>query len=117
MAVAHEKSSDSHAWFVFEALDRRIMKSLSDLNGTDVYIHGGKIEGVFGQLGNAFLRKGPQATAPQMRGIYRKLRSSVFGVLRETGARNVFEARAFQTLSAVAIGLTDELLMHSPQRR
>ena len=111
LAVAHEKSGGTHAWFVFEALDRRLTKSLSDLNGTDVYIHRGRIDGVFAQLGNAFLRTGPRPTVPQIRAIYRGLRASVPGILRKTAADRLFEARPFQELAAVASGLTDQLVV------
>src|ERR1700730_12032244 len=37
-------------WFVLEAKSRRVEKSLSDLNGTDVYVHGGSPAGVFREL-------------------------------------------------------------------
>lgn len=111
LAVAHEKAGGKHAWFVFETMDRRIMKSLSDLNGTDVYIHRGKADRLFSQLGNAFLRTVPVPTVPQMRAIYRALRASVPGILRETGCSGLFEARPFQELSALAIGLTDKIVL------
>ena len=86
------------------------MKSLSDLNGTDVYIHRGRLHGVFAQLGNAFLRTAPRPSVPQMQAIYRALRGSVPGVLQETGSNTLFEARPFQELSAIAVGLTDEVV-------
>ena len=115
LAVAHEKSGAEHRWFVFEAMRHRIMKSLSDLNGTDVYIHGGTINGVFAQLGNAFLRGGPQPTIAQMRAIYVELRSSISGVLHDSGARTVFEARPFQELSAIARGLATRIVLGESQ--
>lgn len=34
-------TDDRHLWFVFESRERRLQKSLSDLDGTDPYIHGG----------------------------------------------------------------------------
>jgi hypothetical protein len=111
LAVAHEKSRGNHIWFVFESMDHRIMKSLSDLNGTDPYIHNGRLDGVFAQIGNAFLRTGPQPTVPRMRTIYRGLRASVPGILHETGSNSLFAARAFQELSAVAVGLADEVVL------
>ena len=37
-----------------EAVNYRLAKSLSDLSGTDAYIHRGTIEGVFREMGNAF---------------------------------------------------------------
>ena len=56
LAVANEKLGGEHVWFVFEKMDGRLEKSLSDLKGTDIYIHRGKPGGVFAKLGNAFLR-------------------------------------------------------------
>lgn len=111
MAVAHEYFGVSHKWFVFESMQHRIVKSLSDLNGTDVYIHGGTINGVLTQLGNAFMRKAPQPTIAQMRAVYRELRSSVPQVLKDTGSKTVFEARPFQSLSTLAVGLADRILL------
>jgi hypothetical protein len=43
----------NHTWFVFEARRHRIQKSLSDLNGTDVYIHDGTADGVLRELGDS----------------------------------------------------------------
>ncbi len=102
MAVARQKAGGDHAWFVFERMDHRIKKSLSDLDGTDVYIHRGRIDRVFSQLGNAFSRRQPRPTVAQMRAIYRALRTSVDEILRETGADTLFEARPFHELSALA---------------
>ncbi len=46
LAVAWEKlNPGQHIWFVLEAQTRRLQKSLSDLGGTDVYVHGGKPRG------------------------------------------------------------------------
>jgi hypothetical protein len=109
LAVAHEKSGTQHVWFVFETVERRVLKSLSDLNGSDVYIHRGAVDGVFAQLGNAFVRIGAQPTVAHMRTIYRGLRSSLPRILRETGSVNIFEARPFQVLSTAAIGFTQKL--------
>jgi hypothetical protein len=64
-----------HSWFVCESRDFRLTKSLSDLNGTDAYIHHGSITGVFRELCNAFVRKGRQPTIQQMRKIYRRMLS------------------------------------------
>ena len=45
-----------HTWLVFESENRRAQKSISDLNGTDLNIHDGTIEGVMRELCNAFVR-------------------------------------------------------------
>ena len=47
--------TNRHAWFVLESRNYRLIKSLSDLNGTDVHIHNGRIDGVFRALANAFV--------------------------------------------------------------
>jgi len=44
LAVTPSRST-RHEWFVFEEQRHRLMKSLSDLNGTDPHIHDGKPEG------------------------------------------------------------------------
>ncbi len=36
-----------HVWFVCESRNYRLAKSLSDLNGTDPFIHDGTVEGIF----------------------------------------------------------------------
>jgi hypothetical protein len=50
-----------HSWIVCETVRRRINKSLSDLDGTDVYIHGGTVRGVFRELCNAFVQESAPA--------------------------------------------------------
>lgn len=111
LAVAHHKIRGSHTWYVFEEMDRRVTKSLSDLGGTDVYIHGGTLNGVFSQLLDAFLRGGRQPTVPQMWAIYRVLRGSVPNILHKTGAKTLFKARPFYELSILASGQADKLLV------
>ena len=114
LAVAHHKIRGAHTWYVFEEMDQRVAKSLSDLGGTDVYIHGGTLNGLFSQLLDAFVRGGRQPTVPQMWAIYRVLRASVPDILHKTGARTVFKARPFYELSILASGQADKLLVAQP---
>jgi hypothetical protein len=62
LCVAYEKSSKKrkHKWFVCESMNSRLAKSLSDLNGTDPYIHLGTIGGVFTELRKMFVRSDRQ---------------------------------------------------------
>jgi hypothetical protein len=60
---------------VCETVLRRVNKSLSDLDGTDAYIHGGTIKGVFREMGNAFVGSSRQPTVTEMSQIYRVLRA------------------------------------------
>jgi hypothetical protein len=55
---------------VFEAKPRRIEKSLSDLGGTDVYIHHGRPSGVFSELTSAFVRAERQPSVDHMKFIF-----------------------------------------------
>jgi hypothetical protein len=41
LAVAWGHAHPQHKWYVFESVGRRLAKSLSDLDGTDPYIHEG----------------------------------------------------------------------------
>ncbi len=108
MAVAWELAPEnSHTWFVFEAVQYRLLRSLSDLNGTDPYIHGNEVIGVFGGLCNAFIRPGAQPTPEQMMRTYIAISFALPEILKETGAVSPYEARAFQTLVFAARAAMD----------
>jgi hypothetical protein len=91
-----------HTWFVLESKLRRAQKSLSDINGTDVYIHGGRVSGLFRELGNAFVRVTHQPTIYQMKAIYRGLRHYLPVLMEQAGAGSAFEARTFKGLVVAA---------------
>jgi hypothetical protein len=90
-----------HTWFVFESKARRIQKSLSDLSGTDAYIHNGSVKGVLREIGNALIRPhGP--TFQEMLQVYRTLEGGLSSMLKKTGAQSPFEARAFTGMVLLA---------------
>ena len=91
-----------HTWFVFEAQQRRLQKSLSDLDGTDPYIHGGRVRGVFRQLANALVKSKHQPSVQQMYSIYRRLSSASLLVMEYSGATSVYEASVFDRLVVLA---------------
>ena len=66
----------NHTWFVFESVSRRVSKSLSDLDGTDPYIHDERPKGVFRELGNALVRSADQPTMQQMKTVYRNIKTA-----------------------------------------
>jgi hypothetical protein len=110
LTVALEKTAHpDHKWVVCEAMRRRINKSLSDLDGTDAYIHDGNIQGVFRELGNAFVGTSRQPTVTEMMQIYRILRAQFTSILRRAGARDAFNARVFRELCVLASTAADEL--------
>jgi hypothetical protein len=108
MVVAWAKNAPGeHLWFVFEARPHRVAKSLSDLSGTDVYIHEGTIAGVFRELCNAFVRLSRRPTVGQMWRMYREVRRNLPEILHKAGATSVFEARVFRDVSVLASASAD----------
>lgn len=100
-------------WIVCETKRHRIKKSLSDLDGTDVYIHDGTVRGVFRELCNAFVRNRRQPSVLQMMQIYRILRSRFASILQAAGAKDPFNARVFLDLCVLASAAADELVIPS----
>ena len=111
LTVALERTEfPEHAWVVCESRHHRIQKSLSDLNGTDPYIHDGTIRGVFRVFGSIFVRSHRQPTVPQMRRIYRALRLSFDDILDRAGESSAFNARVFRDLCVLASATADQLV-------
>jgi hypothetical protein len=110
LVIALERTTHpDHSWIVCETVPHRIKKSLSDLDGTDAYIHGGTIAGVFRELGNAFVGSSRQPTVREMSQIYRVLRAQFKNVLKRAGAKDPFNARVFKDLCVLASTAADEL--------
>ena len=103
-AVAWARANRRHRWFVFESVKRRLAKSMSDLDGTDPYIHDGTVRGVMREVCNAFVKPN-QPTVPQMMKMYRDLRRAVPKILHNAGATSLFTARVFSDLCLAAAGL------------
>jgi hypothetical protein len=99
---------DLHDWFVCEAERYRLLKSTSDLNGTDPYIHGGTPEGVLRELCNAF-RRGRAPSVPEMVAVYRFVESNVDAILDRNGTRDLYAKSVFDELSWLCACLADLL--------
>ena len=97
-----------HTWFVYEGRDRRLTKSLSDLNGTDPYVHGSIVTGVFRELCSAFVRPGRQPSIQQMKRVYRDVDGSLPEVLRRAGTRSIYNARVFKDICVIASESADK---------
>jgi hypothetical protein len=108
LSVAWERvNRRRHIWFVYEARNRRLAKSLSDLNGTDPYVHDGSITGVFRELCNAFVRPGRQPLVQQMRRIYRDVTEALPEILRRAGTSSLYQTRVFKDICVVASASAD----------
>jgi hypothetical protein len=112
LSVAHQKASKGkkHEWFVCESKNFRLTKSLSDLNGTDPFIHDGRIDGLFRELCNMFRRPDRQPSVQQMARIYRELRRNLPIVLRQTGSPTPYRARVFKDLCVTASAAADTIV-------
>jgi hypothetical protein len=106
LAVSHAKSSARTTWFVLEAKAHRLSKSLSDLAGTDPYIHGGKPHGVFREICNCLVREQRQPAVAEIATIYRGLKKIVPAILVGAGSQSLFAARVFHDLILAAQTLT-----------
>jgi len=110
LAVACERTGRRrHTWFVFESVDRRAEKSLSDLKGTDIYVHEGSPAGLFRELGNALVNAERSPEIADMEFVYSHLRIALPNLRKQTGAKGVFEARLFRDLVVTAQGLAARL--------
>jgi hypothetical protein len=110
LSVLHaSRNRGSHTWFLFESVNWRIQKSLSDLNGTDPYIHGGTVDGVFRELAKAFVRADRQPSVKQMRLVYDKLTLTLPRILTDAAATDPFNARAFRDIVVFTSALAQTL--------
>lgn len=115
LTVAWQRvASRKHVWFVCESVPHRALKSLSDINGTEIYVHGGTVAGVFRELCNAFVRERLQPSVQQMNDIYGYLRRNAPEILRRAGTASVFGARVFRELSLAGSRAADRAVL---QRR
>lgn len=92
-----------HDWFVFESRNRRLSKSLSDLNGTDPCIHRGRPGGILRSLTNALVRNKRQPTLTQLERIFSDIKRAAIVIKSELKTNTLFEARPFQELVVAAI--------------
>lgn len=97
-----EHSGRPHYWYAFEAKPYRALKSLSDLNGTEVYIHYGKPIGVFRCLTNALARSRHRPTVRDLQAIYRDVTEAAHTIQRDLVTRSLYDTRPFQDLVLAA---------------
>jgi hypothetical protein len=103
MAVAWAKLHPRrHTFFVWEAVNRRGQKSLSDMAGSDFSIHEESPEGIMRELCSAFLRQSQRPTVPGMMRHYTQVTAALPRLLRANGTKSVFEARTLEDLILLA---------------
>lgn len=100
LTVATARWRPAHQWFLFEAKPFRVQQTLSDLSGTDAYIHGEGSRRLLIALTDALVRATKQPTVDELGQIHRFLRDKSSGIRRNYGT--LFGARAFRDLVVVA---------------
>jgi hypothetical protein len=102
LACAISRLRRRHAFILLEREPHRLQRTLSDLNGHDPYIHGGRVRGTIDCVVNA-LR--PRHGAPDPHDVYRLYRTmcAAAGSLAH-GKGSVFSRSMFLDLIAVGIG-------------
>jgi hypothetical protein len=96
-----------HEWFLFEETPHRLQRSLSDLNGTDPYIHHGLADRLLVELSNAFVRVTLQPPIERLHLIHRFVQTSAHRIRRVHGT--LFNALSFHQLVVAAARATREL--------
>jgi hypothetical protein len=110
LSVLHaSRNRRNHTWFLFESVSWRIQKSLSDLNGTDPYIHDGTVDGVFRELAKAFVRADRRPSVKQMQFLYERLTLTMPRFLTDAAATDPFNARVFQDMVVFTTALAQTL--------
>ena len=103
LAVAWAEHVDkTHHWFVFESKKFRVLKSLSDINGTEIYIHDDRPIGVLRGLTNALARSHPRPTVLELQAIYRDVKKAAATIKRDLKAQTLFDTRPFLDLVLAA---------------
>jgi hypothetical protein len=103
LAVAQaEHVHKEHRWYIFEAKRHRVLKSLSDLNGTEPYIHDGRPTGVLRELTSALARSRHKPTVLELAAVYRDVRRTAKTLKRDLATRTLFDARPFKDLVIAA---------------
>jgi hypothetical protein len=103
LAVGWEKYADEpHRWYAFESKPYRALKSLSDLNGTEFYIHDNRPIGVFRCLTNALARTQHRPTVRELQGIYYETWERARSIKHELATNSLFDSRPFSELVVTA---------------
>jgi hypothetical protein len=116
LAMAIKSQTGAAKCFIFEAEPHRLNKSLSDLGGTDAYIHGGKPEGVLRELSNALYRDSNNPTFNELCDIYKDLKRTAAKLKSEFPHGSLFAARPFQEIVMVAQMSADDRISFLKRR-
>jgi len=89
-----------------------VLKSLSDINGTEAYIHEGRPIGILRELTNALARSKHRPTGRELQSIYRDVKMTAEIIKRQLATRTLFDTRPFKDL-VVAANISARRHIHS----
>jgi hypothetical protein len=105
LAVAWAQiAGNRHQWFLLEKEEYRLQRTLSDLNGFEVFTHGGTGRGLLAALPDMFLRR----EAPRMSELLactRALGAFAKNLKKESGKEDLFQPAAFRELALAAAAI------------
>jgi hypothetical protein len=114
LAVAWaQRGNPKHKWYVLESRRYRLAKSLSDLDGTQVYVHGGTPTGVLKLLTNALARSTHEPTVQQLKAVYQDVRKAAEQIKKVHATCDVFDTRPFLDLVYAASASAKERIAPS----
>lgn len=95
---------EEHYWFVFEAVQYRFEKSLSDLKGTNAYIHSNKPETLFEKMLDALADK-PTPYAPNRKQMIRLFNALCLFLpeVRTKCGKDIFRTAPFHMIRLFAL--------------
>jgi hypothetical protein len=89
-----------HEWFVFEEQPHRLQRSLSDVSGTDPYIHHSDPEQILVQTCNVFVRTAARPSVEELGVVLAAVRRAAHELRAQH--HDLFGARAFDELVLAA---------------
>ncbi len=105
LAFALTKAQPGHRFFLLEAKEHRLQKTLSDLNGYDPHIHYGRQAGVLGCLLDCFAVPAGSPTVPDLARLTRMLARVVRRLEREHGVEDPFRPHLYRRIVDAATAL------------
>jgi hypothetical protein len=108
-----------HQRFILAAERFQLQRTLSDLNGTDPYVHGGSPEGILRVTTNIFARRGLRLTVGDLRYVFKQLRRYARREMRRGELEGLFSPDAFGKLVTAATAIVERsgLGARRPRRR
>ena len=108
IAVALARVQGGHKFIVLEAERHRLVRTLSDVNGIDPGIHGGKSSGVVSCVFSHLGRPHGNPPVEEATSIFRKLQSAVPNLKKTHGRSSIYSRAIFRELFESAIRLATE---------